>query len=409
MIQLSHELPNGLRLIGEQNPDALSMAAGYFVRTGARDEELPVSGVSHFLEHMAFKGSRRRSAEDVNREFDEIGADYNAFTGDEYTVYYAAVLPEQQAKVVDLLTDMMRPSIRVTDFEMEKQVILEEIALYKDQPSSRLHDRARAVYYNGHPLGQSILGAEESIQALQAEQMRAYMQRRYTPRNMVLTLAGNLDWRAAVAQAEKLTREWNDLPAERRYPEFTAEPREELVRDDGVTQAHLCLAAPGVWADSEERYAAALLADIIGGGEGSRLHWELVHPGLASSARLTHDEEDRSGAFWGYINCEPDKAGQAVARFRNVLARIMDEGPSEAELERARRRAASSLVLHDETPRGRLFSLGFQWFYTGRIDPPDVTIDRYLSVTLEEVQALLAKRQFENLTVVGLGPFDSLS
>src|SRR6266700_3867048 len=159
-------LDNGLNIVGEFNDGAQSMAAGYFVRTGARDETAGISGCSHFLEHMMFKGTNRRSADDVNREFDEIGAQYNAFTSEENTVYYGAVLPEYQRRVVDLLTDMMRPALREPDFDVEKNVILEEIALYQDRPQFTVMDDARAAFYDGHPLGNSVLGTTESIQAL---------------------------------------------------------------------------------------------------------------------------------------------------------------------------------------------------------------------------------------------------
>ena len=153
-----HQLENGLTLIGEHSPSARSLAAGFFVRTGARDETSEVSGVSHFLEHMMFKGTHRRSPEAVNREFDEMGARYNAFTSEEETVYYGNVLPQFQPRLLDLLGDMMRPALRDEDFDMEKNVILEEIAMYQDRPQFCVFDLARTKYFGSHSLGQSILG-----------------------------------------------------------------------------------------------------------------------------------------------------------------------------------------------------------------------------------------------------------
>src|SRR3712207_2686698 len=166
-----HTLANGLEIVGEHNPAAKSMALGFFTRTGSRDETPEVSGVSHFLEHMMFKGSERRSAEDVDREFDEMGARYNAFTSEENTVYFGAVLPEFQSRLVDLLADMLRPSLRQDDFDTEKKVILEEIAMYKDRPHFTVYELARATYHHGHPLGNSVLGSTESIGALDRDQM----------------------------------------------------------------------------------------------------------------------------------------------------------------------------------------------------------------------------------------------
>ena len=166
------ELPNGLTIVAELNPAAQSVAAGYFVRTGARDETADVSGVSHFLEHMAFKGDDRHTAEDVNRIFDELGARYNASTREEITTYYAAVLPEYLPKTVEMLSGLIRPSLRTEDFDVEKNVILEEIGMYDDQPSFLAYDKAMAAHFAGHPLGQSILGSVESIAALTCEQMQ---------------------------------------------------------------------------------------------------------------------------------------------------------------------------------------------------------------------------------------------
>src|SRR5919205_3308792 len=153
-----HTLPNGLTILGETNPAALSAAVAFWVRTGSRDETPEVSGVSHFLEHMVFKGTPHRSALDVNRDFDRIGADYNAFTSEENTVFHAAVLPEYLPQAVDLLADILRPSLRGEDFDVEKNVIIEEINMYEDQPTWSAYDHAKRAYFKGHPLGNSILG-----------------------------------------------------------------------------------------------------------------------------------------------------------------------------------------------------------------------------------------------------------
>src|SRR5687768_10605119 len=165
-----HTLPNGLQLIGETSPAAKSVALGFFVRTGARDETPDVSGVTHFLEHMVFKGTPRRTALDVNRDFDRIGANYNAFTSEENTVFYAAILPEYLPQAADVLADILRPSLRTEDFDMEKKVIIEEIGMYDDQPMWSAYDRARKLYFAQHPLGNSVLGTAETITALTRDQ-----------------------------------------------------------------------------------------------------------------------------------------------------------------------------------------------------------------------------------------------
>src|SRR6266404_7128192 len=159
----SHTLPNGLQVIAETSPSARSVALGFFVRTGSRDEAEEVSGVTHFLEHMVFKGTPRRTALDVNRDFDRIGADYNAFTSEENTVFHAAVLPEYLPQAVDILADILRPSLREGDFDMEKKVIIEEIGMYDDQPGWCLFDHAKKAFFEAHPLGNSVLGSAVSI------------------------------------------------------------------------------------------------------------------------------------------------------------------------------------------------------------------------------------------------------
>src|SRR5438552_1141528 len=166
-MQFHHKvLNNGLQIIGETSPSARSVALGFFVRTGSRDENADVSGVTHFLEHMVFKGTPRRTALDVNRDFDRIGANYNAFTSEENTVFYAAILPEYLPQAVDILSDILRPSLRNEDFDMEKKVIIEEIGMYDDQPMMSAYDRAKRIYFADHPLGNTILATKESLAAL---------------------------------------------------------------------------------------------------------------------------------------------------------------------------------------------------------------------------------------------------
>lgn len=397
-------LENGLTIIAEEQPTALSFAAGYFVRTGARDETPSESGVSHFLEHMLFKGTERRSAEDLNREFDELGADYNAFTSEETTVYYGAVLPEFREPLVDLLSDMMRPALREADFDVEKQVILEEIALYKDRPQFTVIEEARATYYEGHPLGQSVLGTTESISALTRAQMYDYWRRRYAPANLILAVTGKFDWPAVLAQVRHATRHWPAEGAGRFYPEFTPRPRMRVRHEERVARAHLALVAPGLAATDERRFAADVVADILGGGEGSRLFWELVDPGLADAAHLSHDTEDRSGAFFAYLSCDPARAGEVLRRARQVLAAAMEGGVTEDDVERARRKAASALTVQEETPRGRLFRLGFDWLYRREYQTTADAIERFLAVTAPEANRFLATRPFSVLTTVALGP-----
>src|SRR5437667_3452476 len=208
----THTLSNGLQILGETNPSALSAALGFFVRTGARDEVDGESGVTHFLEHMIFKGTQRRSAVQVNKDFDRIGADNNAFTSEENTVFHAAVLPEYLPQAVDILADILRPSLRQEDFDTEKEVIINEIGKYDDQPMWSAYDHAKQVHFAEHKLGNSILGTADSVRALKREQMREYFERRYVATNVTVVVAGHFDWPAFVDLVVRHCGAWQPGP-----------------------------------------------------------------------------------------------------------------------------------------------------------------------------------------------------
>src|SRR5262245_55924972 len=214
----NHRLEHVLEIIAETNDEAHSASVGFFVRTGSRDETDKVAGVSHFLEHMCFKGTPRRSADDVNREFDEIGAHYNAFTSEECTVYYASVLPEYQEGSIDILADIMRPSLRDDDFDMEKKVILEEIQMYLDQPPFGMDDRIKELHLGRHPLARSVLGTSQSITDLSRAQMQKYFIQRYSPGNMFVAAAGRVDFAALIEQVAARCADWQPQTAPRDVP-----------------------------------------------------------------------------------------------------------------------------------------------------------------------------------------------
>jgi predicted Zn-dependent peptidase len=270
----NHVLPNRLRIIGETSPSARSVALGFFVRTGARDESDDVSGVTHFLEHMVFKGTPGRTALEVNRDFDRIGAHYNAFTSEENTVFYAAILPEYLAQAVDILADILRPSLRVDDFEMEKNVIIEEIGMYEDQPGWSAYDRAKRAFFGAHPLGKSILGTPDSIRALSRDQMYTYFKRRYVAPNITVVAAGNFDWLTFVDLVQKHCGSWEEGPAGRETAGVLAgNGKFEVDVKADVTQEHVILMCAGPPAESPLRYAADTLALAIGDDTGSIGHW----------------------------------------------------------------------------------------------------------------------------------------
>jgi len=401
----SHKLANGLQLIGETSPSARSAALGFFVRTGSRDETTEVSGVSHFLEHMVFKGTPRRSADDVNRAFDRIGADYNAFTSEENTVFHACVLPEYLPQAVDILADILRPSLRTEDFTTEKQVIIEEIGMYEDQPAFCAYDNAKRIHFADHRLGNSILGSVQSITDLSAQQMHAYFNRRYTAPNITVAAAGHFDWPAFVADVEKHCGSWPGEQVGREgLREAPASRRFEVMVKDKVMQEHVILIAQGPTARSPLRYAADLLGLAVGDDSGSRLYWALVDPGLADSADFSFHEYDGTGSYYTSYSCEPEQAEANLALVLQVLEQVQKEGLTEAELKQARSKMLSRLVRGSERPKGRMMALGMSWTYQEEYRTVDDELKAFEAVTLATIREVLDRYPLPNVSTLALGP-----
>jgi predicted Zn-dependent peptidase len=376
---------------------------GFFVKTGTRDEAKPVMGVSHFLEHMMFKGTDRRTAEEVNREFDQIGADYNAYTNHETTVYYAQVLPEYLARAVDLLGDMLRPALRESDFTTEKKVILEEIGMYDDRPHWRLHDVLLESYFQGGPMGYRVLGTVESIQALSVSQMRGYFEERYGSDNMVVSAAGRVDFDALVGDLERLTAEWKPCSASKREGVAGATEEQLTVSDGRVNRHYLAVMSPAPSAQDMRRYAAKVMSDVIGADEGSRLYWSLVDPGLADEADFSFMPQDQTGSFVAYASCDPERSEQVEAILLRTVDRFV-ERIDPAEVERAKNKIATLATLHGERPGGRMRSLGGQWTYLGEYLPLEVELERIMAVSEGDIKRLMSEVPFAPRTIVRLGP-----
>lgn len=396
-------LPNGLRVVAEINPQARSVAMGYFVRTGSRDEAPAEQGLSHFLEHMVFKGTAQRDGLQVNREFDQMGAQYNAMTSEEYTVYYGAVLPEFAPALLELWTDLLRPALADQDFFTEQQVILEEIAQYLDRPQAMLFDWARQHYYQDHPLGHSVLGSEASIGALTPQVMRTYFARRYTPSNMVLALAGQVDWDRLLAQVTAQTAVWLPGPAERQFTPAQPNWGQQLHPYPRASQVYLALLAPGWSAQDERRYEASVLASILGDDSNSRLHWALVDSGLVESAGASHDEADGTGTYSVYLQTDPRYAVQARDLLLSQLQNL-HRGVSHDEVQRAKARMATGLVFAAETPMSRLFNLGMSYLYQQRYQSLAEVAQRVQAITAQGVNALLEDRPFDQHLLYAVVP-----
>lgn len=404
-----HTLSNGLQVIAELNPAVYSVAAGFFVRTGSRDETADVAGVSHFLEHMAFKGNDKYCADDVNRIFDEIGANYNASTGEEVTMYYAAVLPEYLDSMMELLAILMQPSLLQEDFDMEKNVILEEIGMYDDHPSFTAYDTIMATHFSEHPLGQSILGTNESITALTSEQMRKYHSERYLASNMTLAVAGNTDFDNLIAIIEKHCSSIPSGKCERELPPLAPKNRVRMVTRDSSVQQHIMQMGVAPNGTDERRFAAELLSVIVGDDSGSRLFWELVDPGHVEAADLGYNEYDGAGTWMTYLSCRPEEVDDNVVRMQKVFDEVNNNGVTEEELEQAKNKVASRIVLRGERPMGRLTSLGGNWVYRGEYNSVAEDLKIVRGISCQDIRELLETFPIQLITTVGVGPLKELA
>ncbi len=403
------DLPNGLQIIGETNPSARSVAVGFFVRTGARDETDNVSGVTHFLEHMVFKGTPHRTALDVNRDFDRIGAHYNAFTSEENTVFYAAILPEYLPAAVDILADILRPSLRVEDFDMEKNVIIEEIGMYEDQPMWSAYDHAKRIYFAGHPLGKSILGTADSIRALTRDQMHDYFTRRYVAPNITVVAAGHFDWPELVSLVKERCGAWENGPVGRKgVRPAPGSGAFEVMRKEKVAQEHVFLISPGPAADSPLRYAADTLALVVGDDSGSRLYWALVDPGRADSADTSFHDYEGTGSFYTSFSCEPRKTAKNLAIVHGVLRAVQQEGVTEEELGQARSKILSRVVRSSERPMGRMQAIGTSWTYLRKYRTVDEELKAFEAVDRKTIRKLLDRYPLDRVTTLALGPLSSV-
>lgn len=396
------KLENGLTVIGEQRETAVSVALGFFVKTGARDEIAELSGVSHFLEHMMFKGTATRSTLDISYELARMGAQANAFTGEENTVYYMAVLPEYFSRALELLCDMLRPSLDPGEFDTEKKVILEEIALYRDRPHHVLFESAVKEYFGDHPAGNSVLGSLESVGGITRDMMSGYFESRYRPNNMILAVAGNFRWDELLSLAKRYTGHWARGEVLRSVPLHTPRIKKRELKKEGLQGAHLCLIAPGPSATEETRYAAEVLGCVLGDGTGSKCYWALVDKGLADSAAIDVEDMDGTGMVYGYVSSFPERIDQVGEILRQIMSNPLEF--TAEDLDRAKTKIATRLVLQGESSMRRLMSVGMDWIYRKEYLTLDEEIERIRGISIGDIEQMLARYPFQPMTEVRLVP-----
>lgn len=377
-------LENGLRIVAEPQETAASAAIGFFVRSGARDEPKSLMGVSHFLEHMAFKGSDARSGEEVDRAFDALGVQHNAWTSHEMTAFWTAGLPETLAPCSDILAELLRPALRQEDFDAERGVILEEIAMYDDQPFWVLYERAMEAFWGAHPMGHRVLGTPDSIAAMDRDAMAAYHARRYGAGNTVVAMAGQVDFDAMVQVIDDTCGDWETGETQRDDAVPATNGGDLHVPLDDVRQHYRLCVMPGPDQDDDRRYAAAALAAILGSGDASRLHWALVDTGLAEEAAASCDPHDGTGMQMTWAVCSPEHAKEVADVMTAQMGQLADSVTPD-DLARVCSRAATALALGAELSGDRMQRTGRIVAATGRYRSLEEELERIESLSLDDL------------------------
>jgi predicted Zn-dependent peptidase len=407
-------LPNGLRVLTEAIPAMRSVSFGVWVGVGSRDESPSLGGVSHFLEHLLFKGTHKRSALDISAAVEAVGGETNAFTTKEYTCYYARVLDADLPLAIDVMCDLVADSVLTeADVETERGVILEEIAMHDDEPGDEVHDLFAEAIYGSHPLGRLISGTQETIAPMTRAQIRSFYRRRYLPPSIVVAAAGNLDH-------AKVVRQIRDAFAAAGLPDSPADPApyrgprgrvpvlpaHVRVRQKDTEQAHVVLGGPAPHRLDPRRFALGVLNNVLGGGMSSRLFQEIREKrGLAYSVYSYTSQYADSGIFAVYAGCAPGKVEEVLELTRRELAAVAAGGIGESEVARGRGMLKGSLVLGLEDTGSRMSRLGKGELLYDELLSVDDLLAKVDAVTVNEVRAVAAEVLSSPMSLAVIGPF----
>jgi predicted Zn-dependent peptidase len=427
-------LPGGLRVVTEKLPAVRSVAFGIWAGVGSRDEDVLHAGATHYLEHLLFKGTARRSALDISAAMDAVGGELNAFTAKEYTCYYARVLDEDLPLAIDVLCDMVTGSlIEPRDVDAERGVILEEIAMNEDDPADLVHEAFAARLFGDTPLGRPILGTVESINSISRDRIAEHYRARYTPDNLVVAAAGSLDHERVV----ELTRAaFGSLlsgaaaPVPPRLAGGAANGAGGVatggvatggVATGGVAngtgvrllsrpveQANLVLGAAGLARTDPRRFALGVLNAALGGGMSSRLFQEVREKrGLAYSVYSFSSQHADTGEWGVYAGCLPAKTEEVLAICREEIAKVIDGGLTDEELDRGKGQLRGSIVLGLEDPSSRMSRLGKSELVYPRLEPVEEILAEIDAVTHDQVRDVAAQILGQRMALAVVGPFDN--
>ena len=401
-----HTLDNGLKIVIEAMPDVRSAAAGFLARTGARDEVRHLAGVSHFLEHMMFKGTRKRTWRDITVDFDRMGGSYNAFTSEDRTFYYGWVRQADIGKQIELLADMMRSTLPEGEFDTEKGVILEEIAMYKDQLEHLAYDFIQEKIFVNHPLSWPILGYRDTVSDLSRDRMSSYFQERYAPNNLMLVVAGKVDPSEIIGLTEELCGGWQSSGTKtaRQPPEFHGGT--DTLSVDRFNQQVVALTFPSIGAGHELSETAEAAATILG-GENSRFFWNIMQEGISPRASAHYIEYHDCGLFLLFGACEPENAEKLLEAMRKEAADISNQKVRPEEVARVKNKRRTSLAVEAEAPYHRLTQIMNDMDYRGAPRTVERMLAEVDAVSADTLAAYFAQYPINTGGhLAGVGPRD---
>jgi len=401
-------LPSGITVITEYMPQVRSVAIGFWVGVGSRDESDPLNGMSHFVEHLLFKGTETRSARDISEAFDTLGAELNAFTSKEYTAYYTRLIDEHVAEGVEILADMVQnPRFDTVDINSERNVILEEINLHEDSPDERIHDLFASSLWSDHPLGKPILGHVDTVKNFSREDVVNFYKSEYLPKNTIVAAAGNIDHDKMVKLASQHFKAIEGKKPERK--EFVPGIEKKLnVYTKKTEQAHIVLGTESIRARDDRRFALSIMDNILGGGMSSRLFQEIREKrGLAYATYSYHSLHTETGSMAAYAGTAPENTEEVVRIMQEQINDIVSDGITDQELYRSKEHLKGHLVLGLESTGRRMTRLGKLEITGGEILSLDELVDRIDAVTKDDVTKL-AQELFkpEKMVLTVIGPFE---
>ncbi len=400
-------LPNGLRVVSETIPYVRSISLGIWANVGSRDETEDQNGISHFLEHMAFKGTKKRSVKEIAQSLESVGGYINAFTTKEQTCFYARVLDQHLAKSIDVLTDiLLNATFSPSELEKEKLVVLEELKNVEDNPDDLVHDYFEKALFPRHSLGFPIIGTEANLRRFQRSDLREHVKAHYVPSNLVIAAAGNVEHETLVRLSEQAFRRWPTSTASRKRATAsvrTARPAsEEHTRP--INQAHVCLGAIGYGIRHRDRYPLMVMNTLLGEGMSSRLYQTVREKyGLAYSVySFVHMFSD-TGVVGAYFGTDKGKIDDSVELIRKELVRLQTRPVPRAELDRTKAQIKGTMMLGLESMSNRMMRLGSSELYFEAIQPIDTILKRIDAVTHESIQHvahdLFHKDQFTTVVI----------